>query len=340
MTPITIRCAGIEDASAIRAIYVPYIATSITFEEEAPTEEDFAARVTDVLERYPFLVAEDEGQVIGFAYAHEQAERAAYRWNVELSIYLGQRCGRKGLGTVMYRTLIELLKLQGYRRAYARVTMPNAASKRLHNKLGFKVEWVQKRAGFKAGCWRDVVWFSKQLLPQSETAGEHPAEPLSLSEVGRQAIENVLAPANALLERYAAKPQVSATTRKTMQANKGMDTKPELEVRRMLRELGFPGYRLHWKQCPGRPDIAYPGRKLAIFVHGCFWHACPQCNLSKPKTNSQFWNEKFERNVARDRKNQEELEAAGWKVVTIWEHDLTPEKREETSRYLYEAMTL
>ncbi len=107
-----------------------------------------------------------------------------------------------------------------------------------------------------------------------------------------------------------------------MMANGPKDTKPEITVRRILRESGHPGYRLNWKKAPGRPDIAYPGRRIAIFVNGCFWHRCPRCDLPLPKNHTEFWREKFERNVERDARKTSELESAGWTVVTIWECEI------------------
>lgn len=112
---------------------------------------------------------------------------------------------------------------------------------------------------------------------------------------------------------------VSLATRHVMQANKSKNTKPELLVRHALREAGLPGYRLHWKKCPGRPDVCYPGRKVAIFVNGCFWHRCPHCNLPTPKSNVSFWEQKFSRNRARDERNCNELVQAGWTVLVVWE---------------------
>ncbi len=109
--------------------------------------------------------------------------------------------------------------------------------------------------------------------------------------------------------------------RKCMRANKRRDTRPELVLRKRLREAGLGGYRLQWKVA-GRPDIAYPGRKVAIFVNGCFWHRCPRCNPPMPGTNVEFWCEKFARNVERDRRNLETLTAEGWTVLTIWECEI------------------
>ncbi len=111
----------------------------------------------------------------------------------------------------------------------------------------------------------------------------------------------------------------SEVTSKVMSANRGKDTKPELLMRMALREVGIPGYRVHWKKAPGRPDIAYPGKKLAIFVNGCYWHRCPMCNLPLPKSNTEFWRAKFERNRTRDAKKKNELEELGWKVFVLWE---------------------
>ena len=94
----------------------------------------------------------------------------------------------------------------------------------------------------------------------------------------------------------------SEATTKVMRANKRKDTKPELLVRQRLREAGLTGYRLQWK-VPGRPDIAWPGKKVALFVNGCFWHRCPHCQLPTPKSNVEYWVVKFERNKERDERN-------------------------------------
>ena len=113
-----------------------------------------------------------------------------------------------------------------------------------------------------------------------------------------------------------------ADSRKSLQGNKRAGTKPELLVRQRLREAGLPGYRLQWKQAPGRPDIAYPGRKVAIFVNGCFWHRCPLCQPPVPKRNREFWEAKFARNVERDAQALAALEEQDWTAIVIWECEL------------------
>ncbi len=130
----------------------------------------------------------------------------------------------------------------------------------------------------------------------------------------------------------------SDAVRKSMQGNKRRDTTPELIVRRMLRDLGYPGYRLDWRKAAGHPDIAYPGRKIALFVNGCFWHRCPVCDLPLPKSNVEYWQAKFERNVQRDARTKAALEEDGWKVVVVWEHQLKKSELDQTRRFLYEQV--
>ena len=107
-----------------------------------------------------------------------------------------------------------------------------------------------------------------------------------------------------------------------MSANRANNTGPELTLRKALWSAGLRGYRLHYKKIPGRPDIAYVGKKVAIFVHGCYWHRCPKCNYPLPKHNTDFWKAKFDRNVARDTKKKSDLKRLGWKVISVWECDL------------------
>jgi DNA mismatch endonuclease (patch repair protein) len=100
---------------------------------------------------------------------------------------------------------------------------------------------------------------------------------------------------------------------------RGKNTKPELKVRRALHAMGFR-FRLHRRDLPGTPDILLPRYRIAIQVHGCYWHRHPGCHLTTtPKTNAQFWQQKFDRNVERDAKNEAALVAMGWQVMVIWE---------------------
>lgn len=112
----------------------------------------------------------------------------------------------------------------------------------------------------------------------------------------------------------------------------GKNTQPEITVRRMLRELGYPGYRLHRKDLPGTPDIAYIGRRKAILIHGCFWHGhdCKH-GLRKPKENSDYWVKKIGKNQQRDAHNLKALSDLGWAVLVIWECEIK-EKAEQEKR--------
>lgn len=129
-----------------------------------------------------------------------------------------------------------------------------------------------------------------------------------------------------------------AAVRKSMQGNKRRDTKPELLVRQRLRAAELTGYRLDWAKAPGRPDIAFPGRKVAIFVNGCYWHRCPHCSPSVPRKNVEFWEAKFRRNVERDKRALAELEELGWLAITIWECELKHDRIDETMERVIEQV--
>ena len=161
--------AAVQDAGELLAIYSQYIETTITFECALPTEEEFAERIRNFSACYPYLVCRENGRVIGYAYAHRQAERAAYQWNAELSIYLDREARGRGVGRRLYGALMELLRLQGIRTVYALVTSPNPASEKLHNAMGFHLMGVQKSCGYKNGAWRDVSWFEKAIGTYDET---------------------------------------------------------------------------------------------------------------------------------------------------------------------------
>ena len=179
-----LRFATEADAPALLAIYRQYLDTPITFECAVPTEEEFAARVRDISGVYPYLVCEDGGEVIGYAYAHRQAERAAYQWNAELSVYLDRSRTGQGLGRRLYTALMEMLRLQGIHTVYALVTVPNEKSEGLHGSMGFRHMGTQRSTGYKDGAWRDVAWFEKQIAP-------YDPDPAPLAPIGQVPLERL-----------------------------------------------------------------------------------------------------------------------------------------------------
>lgn len=165
----SVRLATRDDAEAMRTVYAPYVATPITFDVAEPSPDEFAARMAAVMPTYPCLVLEQGERVAGFAYAHAQAERAAYRWNAELSVYLEPAATGRGWGRALYDALLKLVRKQGFLIAYGLVTLPNGASERLHEALGFARFWTQPYAGWKNGSWHDVAWYVKTLGSFEET---------------------------------------------------------------------------------------------------------------------------------------------------------------------------
>lgn len=127
-----------------------------------------------------------------------------------------------------------------------------------------------------------------------------------------------------------ADPRTSAV----MSRIKGRDTGPERALRALLSANGVRGYRLNYAKAPGRPDIAFVGKRIAVFVHGCFWHGCPHCRPKRPSTNRSFWDLKLDRNVARDKRKVRALRNAGWRVCTIWECRLRTRPERELGRVL------
>jgi len=179
---MTIRFATANDCKALLAIYAQYIDTPVTFECKLPMEQEFSRRIADIAKKYPYLVCEEGNQIIGYAYAHQHMEREAYQWGAGLSIYLDEHFTSKGIGTKIYHTLIEVVKLQGFKTVYAGVTIPNTKSERLHCSLGFQILGTYHKTGYKNGKWHDVQWFEKQIAPY-----DCPPEPITpISEIPRE----------------------------------------------------------------------------------------------------------------------------------------------------------
>jgi phosphinothricin acetyltransferase len=169
-----------RDAAACAAIYAPYVAgTAISFEEAPPTAEQFGAHIAATSERYPWLVLEDAGAVVGYTYATQHRARAAYRWAVDVGIYVDPARHRGGGGRMLYEALFELLRRQRLTSAVAGITLPNDASLALHRALGFEHVGTYRSIGWKAGEWRDVAWWQLALAPAAgDTVDGPPPEPL------------------------------------------------------------------------------------------------------------------------------------------------------------------
>jgi phosphinothricin acetyltransferase len=177
--PPRIRLATADDAGQVLAIYAPYCYTPISFETGPPSIEEMRSRLVKVLGQYPWLVLENGGDVLGYAYATHHRERAAYVWSVDTSVYVRQGQQRRGVGRTLYSCLLALLPLQGFANAYAGVTLPNPASVGLHEAMGFRPVGVYTKVGFKCGAWHDVAWYQRALQPSPA----EPAPPKALEEL-------------------------------------------------------------------------------------------------------------------------------------------------------------
>lgn len=171
---IIIRVAAPEDARALLAIYAPYVEqTAITFEYEVPTVEEFEHRIRQTLKRYPYLVAEQNGIPVGYAYVSPFKERAAYDWSVETSVYVGMAYKRLGIGRRLYEALERILKKQGILNVNACIAYPREADEHLsmdsvhfHEKEGYRMVGRFHDCGYKFDRWYDMVWMEKMI-------GEH-----------------------------------------------------------------------------------------------------------------------------------------------------------------------
>ena len=174
---------AIRDAAGCAAIYAPFVRdTAVSFEEQPPTEEEFARRIERLSERYPWLVAQAGGALAGYAYASAHRERAAYRWAAEVAVYVGEGHRRHGVGRALYGALFPLLERQGIQAVYAGVTLPNASSVGLHEALGFQPVGVFRRIGWKRGSWHDVGWWQLDLLAPADGPPAEPGPPARLED--------------------------------------------------------------------------------------------------------------------------------------------------------------
>lgn len=164
-----IRLANVADVPHILEIYAPYVKHSVvTFEYEVPSCKEFEKRMLEIQAAYPFLVCVIDGTIAGYAYAHRHMERAAYHWNVELSVYVSSDYKRKSIGKALYTALLDILKLQNVRNAYSCITIPNPASLALHTTFGFQEIGIFHKTGYKLNKWQDIIWLGKVLYDENK----------------------------------------------------------------------------------------------------------------------------------------------------------------------------
>lgn len=177
--PARVRPATVADAAACVEIYRPYVLdTAVTFETDVPTVEDMACRVDGALATHEWLVLELDGEIGGYAYAHQFNPRPAYQWSVETSVYVARDRQRCGAGRLLYAELLRRLAERGFRRAFAGIAQPNDASNALHRRFGFRPVGRYRRVGWKHGAWHDVEWWQLDLrAPDDEL---DPPRPLAI----------------------------------------------------------------------------------------------------------------------------------------------------------------
>jgi phosphinothricin acetyltransferase len=180
MSERRIRMATLDDAPAIVAIYEPYILnTAITFEYDPVPVEVYRKRMETVLQQFPWLVCEEEGVIVGYAYCSRFKERAAFDWDCECSVYIDEKAHRRGIATELYRKLFELITQQGYYNIYALITYSHNSSVELHKKFGFTEVGVYQKTGYKMGQWWDLLVLEKRIHSFEET----PQKPRSIHEI-------------------------------------------------------------------------------------------------------------------------------------------------------------
>lgn len=180
------RPAQEKDARRLCEIYAPYVLhTAITFADTPLTEEDFLHKIASP---YPIIVCEEDGRVLGYAYAARFREKEAYRLAVEPSIYVDEAHHGRGIGKGLMKRLISLLHAQHFQSLWSCITLPNDKSIALHRHLGFREVGLFPNAGYKLGKWRDVIWLHLPLCP----AEDPPAEPVPFQALDKAVVSSIL----------------------------------------------------------------------------------------------------------------------------------------------------
>ena len=177
---MSIRPATAQDVPRILEIYAPYVeTTAISFEYTVPTLEVFTQRFLSIAAKFPWLVWEEDGSVLGYAYGSLPFERAAYQWSAEASIYLCPEAQGKGIGRKLYTALEDILRQQGYRKVYAIITTANEASVAFHEAVGYRHTATFPDCGYKFGTWYGTIWMEKDL----NTCPAPPKTPIPVTEL-------------------------------------------------------------------------------------------------------------------------------------------------------------
>ena len=167
-----IRLATAADAEGALEIYAPIVSdTAISFELVPPSVEEMGERIETTVANLPWLVAEVEQNIVGYAYASRHRERAAYQWSVDVSVYVNENARRQGVARALYRALLDILTELGYCTAFAGIALPNDASVGFHEAIGFRPVGVYRSVGYKLGTWHDVGWWQRALR-------EYPSNPV------------------------------------------------------------------------------------------------------------------------------------------------------------------
>ena len=192
---VWIRDATPKDAAALVEIYAPYVReTAVTFEYDVPSVAEFSGRIERVLEKFPYLVAENDGEIVGYAYAGAFHPRAAYQWCAEMSVYVKQKARRMGVGRMLYDAMEAILRMQRLANVEACIAVPSAPdahltmdSVRFHEKMGYRMVGTFHQCGYKFDTWYDMVWMEKHIGEHT-----HPQPPvLRFDEVREEALRQL-----------------------------------------------------------------------------------------------------------------------------------------------------
>lgn len=177
---MSLRTARPADGRDVAEIYAPVVRdTCISFEDTPPSADEMRDRIKATLNTHPWLVVELESKVVAYAYASQHRSRSAYKWSCDVSVYVGERARGGGLATKLYQQLFRILERQGFRTAFAGITLPNDPSVGFHTRMGFEPIGIYPNVGFKHGVWRDVGWWGREL----QALNTLPSAPIPFSEL-------------------------------------------------------------------------------------------------------------------------------------------------------------